>query len=396
LSVQGASPAPASLAAFEAAIDSAWDASRSVALRYRAILPGPGAERDRAFEERLLAASQREGLRAFPLFVHRDVAVDVLDATSLMRTGTHKSVDGCVTTAHCLQAGHRRVVFESGGNTGTALTAYATRAGLETFLFVPADNLPLLDAPTFAAPGAHVIAVEDAREVKASARAFAEREGIPRVPELAWRHEAARLVGAFVLEHCLVHGRPDHFVQGISAAFAPIGIYRSLAPFREGLGGLPAFLGVQQAANCPMVRAWRGGEGEARPVARTGGLLARVMYDEASRSYGTFGELRELLEASGGDLTTIDGEEFERWLHVSVDGRTPLAHLAGHGVVIAQRGGDVVEKAGLMGLAATLREIESGRFRRGSRLLVSVTGGTALPAGRVSPERTIRAGGAVA
>jgi len=255
--------------------------------------------------------------------------------------------------------------------------------------------LPLLDARVFAGPGVHVVAVEDAGAVKAAARAFAEREGIPRVPELAWRHEASALIGSFVLEHVLAHGRPDHLVQGISAAFAPIGIYRMLTPFRQRLGGLPAFLGIQQTANCPMARAWLETDAPGRsvpPLATTNGLLARVMYDEAPRSYGTFEELRGLLHASAGDLTTINRAEFERWLDVSIEGRTPIEHLARHGVAIAQRDGEVLEKAGLMGLAGALREIAAGRFRAGSRLLVNLTGGTAQPRGEVVPERTIRVG----
>jgi len=37
------------------------------------------------------------------------------------------------------------VVFESGGNTGAALTEYGQKAGLETFLFIPEENVSLLD-----------------------------------------------------------------------------------------------------------------------------------------------------------------------------------------------------------------------------------------------------------
>jgi hypothetical protein len=47
----------------------------------------------------------------------------------------------------------------------------------------------------------------------------------------------------------------------------------------------------------------------------------------------------------------------------------------------------VLEKAGLMALAGTLREIESGRIAPGSRVLVCVTGGTARPEGTVAATR---------
>jgi len=265
-------PFASTLAAFESAIDRRWDPALSIVLRYREACRHDG-QNDEHFRELLGQTSVREGLRVVPLLRYRDVTIDVLDSTSLMHTRTHKSVDGCVTTAQCLLRGQRRIVFESGGNTGAALTAYATRAGIETFLFLPADNLPLVDAAMFESPGAHLIAVDDARDVKPAAAAFAARLGLARVPEVAWRHQAATFIGCFVLEALLGRPRYDHFVQGISAAFAPIGIYRVLEPFRAALGGLPRFLGVQQAANCPMLRAWKGTPIAATPLPSTSARL---------------------------------------------------------------------------------------------------------------------------
>ncbi len=382
------------IANFERDVDLSCPADRSVVLRYRHACRLGGDRSAEALTPLLSQTSLGEGMRVFSLLVHQGVSVDILDSTSLMATGTHKSVDGCVTTAHCLLAGHRRIVFESGGNTGAALTRYASHAGIETFLFLPAENLPLLDAGTFARPGVHVIAVDNAAEVKPSAAAFARREGLPRVPEIGWRQAAARYIGGFVLEHLLAHERPTHFVQGISAAFAPIGIYGMLEPFATRLGGLPSFLGVQQAANCPMVHAWHGTSdaADAAVPTSTRGLLARVMYDGAPKTYRTFDDLKRLLSATGGDLTTIDGDDFDKWLTLPIDGRTPLEHLAGAGLRVFTRGGEIVEKAGLMGLAAALREIAFGRFPDGSRLLVNVTGGTAEASGHVVPERVIGAG----
>src|SRR4029077_16479 len=114
---------PSVVDAFERAIDHSIPATASVVMRYRdACRLADDAEQDRALKDCLPRTSIGEGLRVVSLLEYKDVAVDVLDATSLMATGTHKSIDGCVTTAHCLLSGYRRIVFESGGNTGTALT----------------------------------------------------------------------------------------------------------------------------------------------------------------------------------------------------------------------------------------------------------------------------------
>jgi len=384
------SAASSSPEAFAGAIDRRHEASRSVVLRYRnAVRLEPEDEQDTRLKALLERTSIAEGLRVFPLFTHREVEIDVLDETTLMCTRTLKSIDGCVTTAQCLLRGHRRVVFESGGNTGTALTVYGTRAGLETFFFLPAENLPLLDGKAFASGMARVIAVDDPRQVKAAAAAFAARHGLARIPVLDWRLQASSFVGCFVLEHLLSCEPYDVLAQSISAAFSPVGIYRIIGPHRERIGRLPAFMGVQQAANCPMVRAWRAGTetAPAEPVDSTAGLLARVMYDGNPGTYGTFGPLRRILIETAGDLTTIDREDFRRELWADVGGKTVLDHLAERGVLVTLREGKVLEKAGLMALAGTLREIESGRIAPGSRVLVCVTGGTARPEGTVAATR---------
>jgi threonine synthase len=384
------SAASSSPEAFADAIDRRHEASRSVVLRYRnAVRLEQDDEQDTLLKALLERTTIAEGLRVFPLFTHREVEIDVLDETTLMATRTLKSIDGCVTTAQCLLRGHRRIVFESGGNTGTALTVYGTRAGFDTFFFLPAENLPLLDGKAFASPTAHVIAVDDPREVKGAAAAFAARHGLARVPILDWRLQASTFVGCFVLEHLLACEPYDVLAQSISGAFSPVGIYRMIGPHRERIGRLPAFLGVQQAANCPMVRAWRAGTeaAAAEPVESTAGLLAKVMYDGNPGTYGTFVPLRRLLLESAGDLTTIDREDFRRELWAQIGGKSVLDHLAERGVIVTLREGEVLEKAGLMALAGTLREIEAGRIAPGGRVLVCVTGGTARPEGAVTATR---------
>lgn len=380
------SPAIGSADAFLGAIDRSREAARSVVLRYRrAVALESDAGRDARLKELLERTSIREGVRITPLLSHRGVEVDVLDETSLMHTRTLKSIDGCLATAQCLLRGDRHVVFESGGNTGTALTAYCGRAGLETSLFVPAENVPLLDGSTFGRAGAAVIAVEEPQGVKPAAAAFAARNALPRIPEVAWRIQASTFVGCFLLEHLLGLPPYDVLAQSISAGFGPVGIYRVLAPFRERLHGLPSFLGVQQSSNCAMARALGGDTASeaAQPVASTAGLLARVMYDGDPATYGTVEPLREILADTGGRITTLDHEEFDRALRAPVAGRRLLEHLAARGIRITLSEGEVREKTGLMALAATVRDIEAGRIETGSRVLVCLTGGTAQAKGKV-------------
>src|SRR5690348_18361582 len=183
-----------------------------------------------------------------------------------MHTGTLKSTDGCITIAKCKSRGHERIVFESGANTGTALTEYGVNAGLETFFFLPEENVLLLREKTFASSRAHLISVDHPGRVKRAAGLFARLNNIRHVPETGWRYEASRFRGCFVLEHVLTHGAFDWITQSISAAFGPIGIYSVLARWQKQAGKLPRFLGVQQKANCPMYRAWKANSREVTPM----------------------------------------------------------------------------------------------------------------------------------
>jgi len=392
----------ASPARFDEAIDPAHDAARSIVLRYRNVFCfGEDAGQDSAFKALLARCSIAEGVRAFPLTEHRGVEIHVLDETSAMHSGTLKSIDGCVTVAHCLERGYGRIVFESGGNTGTALAVYARHAGIESFCFVPAENVGLLDGTSFGHPRTHLIAVEDPQAVRSVAEAFARNHAVPRVPIAEWRLAASRFIGCFVLEALLGGARFDWLAQSVSAGFAPLGIYQVLAEQGGLESSRPRFLGVQQAANCALFHAWQQASGAdsraarsavpaAAPVHSTARLLTPVMYDSRPQSYGTFQAFANLLESSRGRVTTVDRDEFAACLGHHAVGRELLGRLADNGVVIMQRDGKVVERTGLMALVGVLKEIDAGAIAAGSRVLCCLTSGAGRPDGRAEPELHVR------
>jgi len=174
------------------AIDPEYKTEASIVLRYRnAFQFGMTAGEDSEYKKWLQRTSIREGARIFPLLAYKGVAIFISDETSLMYTKTLKSIDGCITTAKCKLNGYERVVFESGGNTGTALTQYGIRAGLETFMFIPEENLSLLNSRIFKLEKAHLFSVEKPNLVKKAARFFVTQNGCRNIPERDWRYEAS-------------------------------------------------------------------------------------------------------------------------------------------------------------------------------------------------------------
>lgn len=378
---------------FEKRIDGSFRPETSIVCRYRnAIRFDDRTEIDLAFKRHLPENSIREGARVVPLLTYGGVDIHILDETSGMATGSLKSIDGCLTTSLCRMEGIGRIAFESGGNTGSALTRYGRNAGLETFFFCPLDNLDLLDSGLFDHGRAHLIAVRDRGRVKELAGLFARTAGIRHVPDKSWRYAGGMLRGLFLLEQMLAGGRFDWISQTVSAAFGPIGIYNVLNAFREELGGLPGFLGIQQEANCPMVRAWKpeaakrpGGAGKERQR-----LLARIMYDESPDTYETYRDLHRLLTLTRGDLLTVNGEEFDSYLRPSAGHGPILELLRSRGIAIRLRSGDVLDKAGMIALVGTLKAIDTGVIPAGGSVLCAMTGGVCSSDGRARPELTVR------
>ncbi len=173
---------------FDAYLDTTYSADSSLVLRYRHLLRHHETdERNEKFKELLKSTSLREGARVVPLFTHRGVDILLLDETSLMRTHSIKSIDGCLAMAECAVRGWNQVVFETGGNTGAAFTAYGHASELETFLFIPEENVTLLCGRMFEPDTAHLISVADRRDVKTAAKEFHRRTSIPHIPQLEWR-----------------------------------------------------------------------------------------------------------------------------------------------------------------------------------------------------------------
>jgi threonine synthase len=360
-------------------VDQRYSAERSVVLRYAPTLSG-GLD--------VLVTSRREGIRVLDLGEWRGVTLKLLDESSLMASGTYKSLDGCVSTALCLKEGIRRAVFSSGANAGAALTLYGAAIGLESFFFCPTSNLNKLDGAIFDRAGAHLIAVEGSdRRVKRAARFMAERLGAPLIPTLEWRLLAAGFRGSFIAEQILWHQQQfDWLVHSVCAGYGPLGIYGVF----DQLAGLnkariPKLLAVQQAGLCPMVSAWEQHREMLPPLTDTDWheepiepTLYNVYPDQ------TYPALYRTLQKWGGDMTAVNQTEFEEF------GCEFLARVERAGVKLTRVNGQILERAGLLAGAGALKAISKGRIPQGATVLCALTGGAgAAPSKPVRPERCI-------
>lgn len=325
----------------------------------------------------LAGASLGEGAVVRPLTEYGGVEVVLCDESSLMPTGTYKDLDACFITAIVRSAGYREIVVSSGGNLGFALSAYCKRADLGIYFFHPRTTLYKLDHRNFDWPGARLISVDrNERDVKALALSFASHHGLLHVPDIRWRLAASSVRALFLLENTLGKGRRADFIaQTICAGYGPAGIYNCFSELeREGLlvrEEVPSFLGFQQEANSPMVRAWRDGRREIRPqhvCPRPDEYIEPGLYNtNPERNYT---RLFDLMRYFGGDLASVSKEDYERYLPV-VLGWFERRDLR----FSRDAAGEIVEKTGLLTGVGIAKAIDQGMAPRGSRIVYLLTGG---------------------
>jgi threonine synthase len=296
-----------------------------------------------------------------------------------MATGTYKDLDACLMAAIAKHTGLHSIVLSSGGNLGYAMARYARQAGLRVYFFHPKSTLYKLDAANFDWDGVQVITVDrPERDVKVLARGFADAYGIAHVPSLDWRFAASALRAMHIVEQLFMPGRQvDWLAQTICAGFGPVGVYACWSwLIREGLLGpevVPPFLGIQQAANAPIVRSWQAGAREITKGHPGNGNLQR--YIEPGL-YNTnpglnYSNLLDLMDRFGGDLVAVEADEYQTCEETVIG----WFRDAGLEFTRIPQTGEILERAGILTGVGIMQAIQQDIVKRGSQVLYLLTGG---------------------
>jgi len=369
-------------------IDYKYSSEESIVLRYHKLMPNLS-------EKNILETTMKEGARIFYYSNYKSVDLYLLDETSLMQTGTFKSIDGCVISTLSKNNNSTKVCFASGGNTGSALTAYLNKIGIETFFFIPADNIRFLNSKIFRNEKAHLIAVEDPGKIKEAATLFDRIYKIRKVPDVQSRFISGKYRACFIAENILQHSFFDWFSQTISAAFGPIGIYNTLTHLKNKgfITKIPKFLGVQQKENALMYDTWKRNTNIFKPksIKTTKELLIPIMYDNKPYTYGSYDLLSKLLRKTKGELITINKKEFNIFLNNKF-GSKIFDQMKKNKIEITMIDDEIVEKTGLVSLFGILKAIDMGLIKKDEKVLCAFTGGVSQVDGKAIPEFKIKRG----
>ncbi len=277
---------------------------------------------------------------------------------SLLPTGSFKARGLALAVTRAKELGIKRVAIPSAGNAGGALAAYAARAGLEAYVFLPADT-PLVNRLEAALYGARTFLVDglitDCAAVLQAGTGPMAWFDVSTLKE-PYRLEGKKTMGLELAEQ-FEWRLPDAILYPTGGGTGLIGMWKAFAELEE-LGWLahpkrPRLFACQAAGCAPIVRAFEGGTRFAEPFpdARTAASGLRV-----PRAVGDF-LILDAIRASGGAACAAPEEELLGWMRRAT---------ALEGIALCP------ESAACLGVLADL--VRRGRIERQERVVVFNTG----------------------
>ena len=276
---------------------------------------------------------------------------------SLNPTGSFKARGLALAIARAAELGVTRVAIPSAGNAGGATAAYAARAGLEAYVFMPRD-VPRAFIVECQINGAHVELV-DGLITDAGRRVAAGRDehgwfDLSTLKE-PYRIEGKKTMG-YELAEQFEWELPNVIIYPTGGGTGLIGMWKSFDEM-EALGWIdsqrPRMVSVQAAGCAPIVRAFESGATHAEPWPNAATMAAGLRVPSA---VGDALMLRALRDSEG---TAVAVSEAEILWGVKAIGQS-------EGLFVCPEGG-----AALAGLR---RLVEQGWVDREERVVLFNTG----------------------
>ncbi|HEY66465.1 MAG TPA: threonine synthase [Caldilineae bacterium] len=276
---------------------------------------------------------------------------------SMNPTASFKARGLCMAVSRAAELGARALAIPSAGNAGSALAAYAARAGLPAHIFLPSDAPPIFVAE-MRALGAEVTRVDGlitdcAQYVRAGAA-----EG--RWFDVSTLREPYRVEGKKTMGYELAEQfgwvLPDVIIYPTGGGTGIVGMWKAFEEM-EALGWIgperPRMVSVQSAGCAPIVRAFEAGRETAEPWQNAMTIADGLRVPSA---IGDFLILRALRDSSGTAIAVPDEEILDALREI---GRT-------EGLLVAPEAAATV---------AALRRLRAdGWIQRDERVVLFLTG----------------------
>ena len=224
-------------------------------------------------------------------------------------TATFKARGMSAAVSRAKELGLRSLTLPSAGNAGGALAAYAARAGIDAYIFMPRDS-PDSTKKEVAAGGAHLTLVDGLiNEAGRQSRQKAQDEGHFDLSTLQepYRAEGKKTMGYEIAEQ-MDWKLPDAIVYPTGGGTGIVGIWKAFDEM-ERMGWIddarPKMFCVQAEGCAPMVAAFHEGAEFAEPWENAHTVAGGIRVPGAIADYLI---LRALRESGGGAVAVSDQE----------------------------------------------------------------------------------------
>jgi threonine synthase len=239
---------------------------------------------------------------------------------SALPTGSFKARGLCLAISMASELGVEGVAIPTAGNAGGAMAAYAARAGMEAFVFMPEDT-PAVNQFEAALYGARAFRVNGLiHECAAIVREGAERAGWFDMSTLKepYRIEGKKTMGLELAQQ-LGWRLPDVILYPTGGGTGLIGMWKAFGELRE-LGwlakdALPRMFSCQSDGCAPIAEAFDRGERFASPPADPRTIASGIRVPKA---LGDF-MILDAVRASEGRAMAASESGIAKWMRMCTE-----------------------------------------------------------------------------
>ena len=234
-------------------------------------------------------------------------------------TGSFKSRGMAMAITMAQRFGVKRVALPSAGNAGGAAGAYAARAGMECFVFMPEDT-PIVNQYEAVLAGARTFRVNglitDCGRIVREGQQRMQWFDLSTLKE-PYRIEGKKTMGLELAEQC-EWVLPDVILYPTGGGTGLIGMWKAFAELAE-LGwleddGRPRMISVQSDGCAPIARAFAAQERFAEPFANAQTIARGLRVPAAVGDFMILDAVRE----SGGCALAVDETRITEWMRQAV------------------------------------------------------------------------------
>lgn len=222
-------------------------------------------------------------------------------------TGSFKARGLCVAVSMAKELGVTRIALPTNGNAGAAAAAYASRAGMECYVFCP-DDTPTINVREIAAQGAKTFLVNglinDCGRIVGDGKQPLGWFDLSTLKE-PYRIEGKKTMGLELAEQ-FGWRLPDVILYPTGGGTGLIGMWKAFQELREIgwiSGKLPRMVAVQAAGCAPIVKAFEEGTEHAELWQNAHTVAAGIRVPAA---VGDFLILRAVRESGGFAVAVVD------------------------------------------------------------------------------------------